>query len=104
MTMTHDVLPPICRVKISMRLDHRGKLGLDGLCRQLARSLAQDFGQRIVAFRWLPLDGDYGRPWRIASSEELAHRHDTPPPFRPPLPTFPHGSIWSHAGVCLASG
>src|SRR5947207_15576237 len=88
-----------------MAAEQARNLGLDSLCQQRSRAVAQNLGQRIGKTSWLGelenVSVGHGVSLLRWRSGGVEHPHDTPPyPFMP-SPTFAHssfgGSVWVYS-------
>ncbi len=83
MTMAYDPLEALVGLQVSVRLQMRANLRLDRLSQQFARSLAQDFRQRIGNLPWLAKGKNcsigHGVSLLLKVFGSLRSRHDTPP-------------------------
>src|SRR5215472_6955771 len=96
MPVAHQPPPAIIGKLVGMAAEQARNLGLDGLCQNGSRAVAQNLGQRIGKSSWLRelenISLSHGVSLLRWRSGGLEHPHDTPPyPFTP-SPTFAYSS------------
>jgi hypothetical protein len=83
MPVTHQAATAVVGLEIGVPGEERGYFGLNGLGEQAARSVAENFGERIAKRSWLNQWDDIIVGHGVSSfGGEVAglnHRHDTPP-------------------------
>jgi hypothetical protein len=96
MAMSNQTLPAILGGQIGMGCKEVSNFGFNRLSQELTRSLPQHVGQQIFEFPWLEKGNNgilfHGVSLLAGRCGWLHHRHDTPPPRRPPSPTLTHSS------------
>lgn len=89
MAVPDQTLTAVLRREMGIGFQRFGELGFNRLGQKLARSIAQDFSERIGELSGLA-QGDnlivfHGVSILIWICGWLHHRHDTPPPFPRPV-------------------